>query len=229
MDKPARDGQHDFDFEFGTWATHLRRLKAPLTGSSDWVEYEGTSVVRPIWGGRANLVELDVAGPAGRIEGLNLRLYRPQAGQWSLTFASSANGLLATPAIGAFEDGLGDVLFAGGPRRPGDPGALRHLGHHRDELSLRAGVLGRLGTTWEPNWIAIDTRIRRLRRRRGDGSCEDQDSVRSTPSAGRSVDRQGHRPGPAGSPRCLKAQRPADAEDLGEGSGSAGSAPDSSR
>jgi hypothetical protein len=107
MGRTIRDGQHDFDFEIGTWATYLRRLKGPLTGSTDWVEYEGTSVVRPIWGGRANLVELDVAGPAGRIEGLSLRLYRPQSGQWSLTFASSANGLLVTPAIGAFEDGRG--------------------------------------------------------------------------------------------------------------------------
>jgi len=36
----ARDGQHDFDFEIGTWKTHLRRLRAPLTGSTDtglWV------------------------------------------------------------------------------------------------------------------------------------------------------------------------------------------------
>jgi hypothetical protein len=50
-----RDGQHDFDFEFGSWKAHIRRLRNPLTGSSDWVEYEGTSVVqrfgtaRPTW------------------------------------------------------------------------------------------------------------------------------------------------------------------------------------
>jgi hypothetical protein len=76
MGRSIRDGQHDFDFEIGRWATRLRRLKSPLTGSTDWVEYEGTSVVREIWGGRANLVELDVAGLAGRIEGLSLRLLK---------------------------------------------------------------------------------------------------------------------------------------------------------
>ena len=29
-----RDGQHDFDFYFGTWHTHIRRLVRPLTGSN---------------------------------------------------------------------------------------------------------------------------------------------------------------------------------------------------
>ena len=61
-----RDGQHDFDFEIGAWKTHLRRLLRPLTGSTTWVEYEGTTVVRKVWNGRANLVELKAAGPAGQ-------------------------------------------------------------------------------------------------------------------------------------------------------------------
>jgi hypothetical protein len=28
-----RDGQHDFDFNIGTWRTHVSRLAHPLTGS----------------------------------------------------------------------------------------------------------------------------------------------------------------------------------------------------
>ena len=39
-----RDGQHDFDFEFGHWKIHNRRLLHPLSGSNDWVEFEGTIV-----------------------------------------------------------------------------------------------------------------------------------------------------------------------------------------
>ena len=65
-----RDGQHDFDFEFGEWKIQLSRLLRPLTGSTTWVEYEGTSVVRRVWNGRASLGELDVAGSAGQIRGL---------------------------------------------------------------------------------------------------------------------------------------------------------------
>jgi len=53
----------------------LRRLVHPLTGSTIWVEYKGTTVVRKVWNGRANLAELDAHGPAGHLEFLSQRLY----------------------------------------------------------------------------------------------------------------------------------------------------------
>src|SRR5881628_1221368 len=86
--RPAsvRDGQHDFDWEFGNWHTHLWRLKQPLSRSNEWVEYDGTTVVRKIWDGRANMVELDV-NESTHIEALNLRLYDPGTHKWSLNFA----------------------------------------------------------------------------------------------------------------------------------------------
>src|SRR4029453_8260039 len=70
---PPPDGPQDFDWEFGNWPTNLWRLKQPLSGSNEWLEYDGTTVVRKIWDGRANLVELEVDGPT-HIEALNLRL-----------------------------------------------------------------------------------------------------------------------------------------------------------
>src|SRR5438309_8040633 len=105
-----RNGQHDFDFEIGTWRTHLWRLQHPLSGSNTWVEYEGTSVVRKVWNGRANLLELEVDGPAGHIEGLSLRLYNPQSHQWSLNFASSSGGTMSQPTIGDFRNGRGEFF-----------------------------------------------------------------------------------------------------------------------
>lgn len=157
-----RDGQHDFDFEIGSWTTRLSRLARPLTGDTTWVHYEGTSVVRKVWDGRANLVELDVAGPTGRIEGLSLRLYDPEARQWSLNFSNSRGGTLSPPVIGDFKNGRGEF--------------------YGQELLNRRAILVRFiisditptsarfeqafsedgGKTWEVNWIAIDTRVKDL-------------------------------------------------------------------
>src|SRR5438477_8074239 len=104
-----RDGQHDFDFEIGSWETHLKRLVHPLTGSTAWVDYAGTTTVRKVWNGRANLVELEVDGPKGRIQGLSLRLYNSDARQWSLHFSNSAGGTLSPPVFGEFKGGRGEV------------------------------------------------------------------------------------------------------------------------
>ena len=60
----VRDGQKDFDWELGTWTTKVRVRTNPLSGEAPtWVEFQGTSVIKPVSGGRANLVELSVAGP----------------------------------------------------------------------------------------------------------------------------------------------------------------------
>lgn len=76
------------------WDTQLKRLSEPLSGKTHWLEYTGTSIVKAVMGKRANLVELDVSGAAGRISGVSLRLYQPASGQWSLHFANLANGLM---------------------------------------------------------------------------------------------------------------------------------------
>src|SRR5215470_15342597 len=51
----GRDGQHDFDFELGSWKIHLKRLDKPLSGSTKWFEFDGTSVTRKLWNGRAQI------------------------------------------------------------------------------------------------------------------------------------------------------------------------------
>jgi len=106
----AQDGQHDFDFEFGAWQAHIRRLLHPLTGSDGWVDYDGTSVLRKIWDGRANLGELEVGNPTGHIEGLSLRLYNPQSHQWSIYWANSNDGTLSVPMVGGFQNGRGEFF-----------------------------------------------------------------------------------------------------------------------
>lgn len=90
-----RDEQQDFDFEFGTWKIHVKRLVYPLTGSTTWVEFDGTSVTRNVWDGRANREEFETESPVGgHIEGLTLRPYDPQTHQWSLYWATSKGGTM---------------------------------------------------------------------------------------------------------------------------------------
>ncbi|HEU4603836.1 MAG TPA: hypothetical protein VFS24_17805 [Steroidobacteraceae bacterium] len=155
----ADDAAHAFDSHIGTWHTSLKRLKGPLTHSTTWLTYEGTTTVRPVLHGRANLAELEVSGDAGRIDGISLRLYDPGSGQWTLNYANIADGSLATPSIGRFDGARGefysDEKFGGRDVRvrfviePQGPDTI----HFEQAFSIDGG------RTWEVNWIATDTRI----------------------------------------------------------------------
>jgi hypothetical protein len=156
----ARDGQHDFDFEIGTWKTHLKRLMHPLTGSKTWVEYDGTTTVSKVWDGRANLVELVANGPAGHFEGLNLRLYNREAHQWTLNFANSASGTLTQPTVGEFKQGRGE--FYDQETINGRAIFVRFVISQisGDSCHFEQAFSDDGGKTWEINWIADDTRVR---------------------------------------------------------------------
>jgi hypothetical protein len=137
-----RDGQHDFDFDIGTWRTRTSRLQHPLTGSTTWIEMEGTTVVRRIWNGRGNLAVLESDGPTGHLELLSLRLYDPEAHQWSLNFATSNVGTISVPMIGEFKDGRGE-FFDQEPFTAQSEQAFSDDG----------------GKTWETNWVNKYTRV----------------------------------------------------------------------
>jgi hypothetical protein len=167
-----RDGSHDFDFEIGTWKTHFARLAHPLSGSSEWVQYDGTTTVRKVWDGRANLVELVADGPTGHFEGLSLRLYDPVARQWSLNFSNSRAGTLSTPTIGEFRDGRGEfydqepfdgrmvlVRFVISDATPGSCFVVSTSTPNVCRFEQAYSNDG--GRSWEVNWIATDTRIGR--------------------------------------------------------------------
>ncbi|HYH07059.1 MAG TPA: hypothetical protein VEK11_08365 [Thermoanaerobaculia bacterium] len=154
-----RDGQHDFDFEIGTWRTQLRRRLKPLTGSNEWIEMEGTTTVRKVWNGRANLVELVADGAGRHFEGLSLRLYHPEARQWSLHFSNAADGELAEPTIGEFRNGRGE--FYSQELYNGRTILVRFVisDIKADSVRFEQAFSDDYGKTWEVNWIATDTRI----------------------------------------------------------------------
>jgi len=156
--EPAGEGQHDFDFEFGSWKAHLKRLQHPLTGSNTWVEYDGTSIVRKLWNGRANLGELEVGNSTTHIEGLTLRLYDPQSHQWRLYWANSRDGVLSTPTIGQFKNGNGE--FFDQEDFQGQAIFVRFVfsGITSTAFRIEQSFSADGGKTWEANWMSEFTR-----------------------------------------------------------------------
>jgi hypothetical protein len=156
---PQQDGQHDFDFNLGTWKTSMKRLQHPLTGSTTWVELNGTVVVRKVWDGRAQLEEVEADGPAGHFEDLGLFLYNPQARQWSLNFANSKVGIIGVPpTIGEFKDGRGEFYdqetFNGRTILARIVWSDVTVDSHRFEQAFSVDA----GKTWEANVVATLTR-----------------------------------------------------------------------
>jgi hypothetical protein len=154
-----QDGRHDFDFEFGEWAIKLSRLLNPLTGSTTWAEYEGRSVVRQVWGGDANLGELHVEGPTGRIRGLSLRLYNPESREWRISWANSNDGILGPAMIGGFHDGVGE--FYNQEIFNGRAIYVRFIFSDISPTTFRLeqAFSADGGKSWEANWIARFSRV----------------------------------------------------------------------
>ena len=154
----APDGSRDFDFNFGTWRTHIARLAHPLTGSTKWLSYAGTVTVRKVWGGAANVEEIEADGP-GHLEIVNVRMFDPQSRQWSLNGADSADGTLGTPMYGEFQDGRG--VFYDQEAYHGRMVLVRQIfyGISASAYSFQQAFSDDGGSTWQPNFTARLTRL----------------------------------------------------------------------
>ena len=133
-----RDGQHDFDFELGSWKIHLKRLQHPLTGSNSWIEFDGTSVTYAH--GPARSTKITWPGPNGMT---NVRLvFNPppsggtgvlsETGPWAM-FRLFGRGTLqqaGSPERYLLSFSLGDrsatfEIRAGSVMNPFAPGVLQ--------------------------------------------------------------------------------------------------------
>lgn len=159
---PARDGQGDFDFLIGDWKAHLKRLVKPLTGSTTWIEYDGTSRIRKIWDSCANTEEFEVHNVEQglHIKGQTLRLYNPESHQWSIYLVNAAKGTLdIPPMVGQFIDrGRGE--FYDQEVFNGRAVYVRYiwLALTPDSARMEQSFSADGGKTWEVNWICELTR-----------------------------------------------------------------------
>mgnify|MGYP001547742514 FL=1 len=158
MAPAARDGARDFDFLFGRWRVHNRRLRQPLTGSGEWDEFDGTSVVRPLWDGRANYEEWEADAPGGRMRAVSLHLYDPESEEWSLHWATRESGRVGVPTVGRFTGARGE--FHDQERHDGRAIFIRITWEPRGDRACRfeQSYSADGGRTWETNWIMDFTR-----------------------------------------------------------------------
>jgi hypothetical protein len=154
-----RDGRHDFDFLFGTWRTHYRLLRHRLVNDHEWYSCEGTSIIRPFWGGGANLEDGDLHCPGRYVGGVTLRLYNATTHQWSLWWGTRKKGLAPPPQVGHFSaSGVGD--FYAPDIQEGKHVIIRFEwsvvnGHPHFAQAFSADK----GKTWETNWTTDYDRV----------------------------------------------------------------------
>ena len=94
------------------------------------------------------------------IEGVSLRLYNPQARQWSLNYATVRGGVLTAPVYGSF-DGKGRGQFHGQDMLDGRAIMVRFVISpvSPNEARFEQYYSADGGASWELNWVAVDTRL----------------------------------------------------------------------
>jgi hypothetical protein len=150
------DGAHDFDFLIGEWKAHVRRLPERLTGSTTWVEYDGISNHKKLFGSNSNLEEFEVDNPDKHlhIKAQTLRLYNPVSRQWSIYLVDVDNGTLGLPpVVGQFTGKRGE--FFDQEDYKGRAILVRYvwldISPHAARMEQSFSADG--GRNWEVNWI----------------------------------------------------------------------------
>jgi hypothetical protein len=153
-------GAHAMDFDLGLWKTHSSRLMHPLTGSTEWKDMDGYTIVKPIWNGRANIAEYKGDGPAGHVELLALRTYDPTTDQWYLNFSHPSTGTLDVPGVGVAKNGRID--FYDQETLNGKAIWVRFSiwGITPDTAQSEQAFSIDAGKTWEVNWVNKYTRVK---------------------------------------------------------------------
>ena len=165
MDRPqaSSDGRQDFDFLFGHWRLHNRRLVDLLDQDcTDWVQFQATGQAQPILGGLGNIDTFSAPAvpPSGQpLAAMTLRLFDPATRLWRIWWVSTSRlGHMDPPVEGRFSDGCG--RFFGEDVLGGQPVKVRFIwkdttiGSPRFEQAFSYDH----GQHWQTNWIILLSR-----------------------------------------------------------------------
>lgn len=147
----------DFDFLFGHWQVHNRRLRERLAGCGEWDEFDARVETRPVLGGLGNREHFDSDWQGG-YRGMAIRLYDHGSGQWRIWWASDRSAVFEPPVVGGFDGDVGN--FYARFDLDGQPVLCRYrwtridADHARWDQAFSTDD----GASWEKNWIMHFTR-----------------------------------------------------------------------
>jgi hypothetical protein len=151
----ATPGLHDFDFLFGHWQVHHRKLKKRLANNHEWVEFEGTLFSQPLMGGDANVDDDVFEVPGGAYRGVAPRSFDAKSGQWSIWWMDSRfpTAPMDPPVKGSFRNGVG--TFYADDTENGKPIRIRFIWSQitRTSCHWEQAFSPDGGKTWETNWV----------------------------------------------------------------------------
>jgi len=147
----ATDPAHDFDFLFGHWRVHNRRLRARLSGCNDWETFESRVDTHPLPGRLGNREHFHTDWDGG-YHGLAIRLFEPATARWRIWWASDRSPLLESPVVGGFDGDVG--VFLSRIAHDGCPVLCRYRWTRIDADYARwdQAYSPDDGAGWESNW-----------------------------------------------------------------------------
>lgn len=159
----VQDHSHDFDFFFGDWKVRHRYLKARLSGSTEWLEFDGTTKVQPLLNGLGNVDDSFLAKPGAPYRAATLRAFDPKKNTWAIWWLDgrTPTGLIDPPVLGRFENGVG--TFLADNEIDGKTIKVRFLWTVKgdDAAQWEQAFSPDDGKTWETNWVMQFTRTHR--------------------------------------------------------------------
>ena len=150
------DGSHAFDFIYGRWRVHNRKLRDVTDPTcEEWVEFGASSEAFPILDGIGHVDRIYVSDPpdGDPFEGFTLRLYDSSSGTWSIWWSSTrAPGRLDPPVVGRFIKDHG--VFDCEDVVAGHAVKVRFEWHaHPSGPTWKQSFSYDSGVSWKVNWV----------------------------------------------------------------------------
>lgn len=150
---------HDFDFMIGRWRVRNRFLNGRLCGSRLWIEFEALYEFNLLLGGLGNIDQFHAQRDGEKIEGMTLRLFNPETGEWTLYWADNVRpGKTLPPMVGRFKGDVGE--FYGDEEVDGRPVRCRFRWYRHEDHPRWEQAFSVDGENWETNWVMTFTRTR---------------------------------------------------------------------